>query len=217
MTEQVHHRSWRRPPWRGDGRGQRHGDARAWWRPLLRTGLLAGAAVGLVDTAWTVFRGVGGLSASKSVLLVLLGASWAALAGGAVALVGGATLRLIEAPRERSRLGTSRGRRGGRRTGRSPTSPSRRSRDGARRPSRGDPSSRSGRPWQAPRRCSGWPGRTRPRWPRHRTEVKERDRQPGEPWPAGSWARPDWRSAPSSRTSWSCRASIPGSMRRSRP
>lgn len=72
------------------------GDGRGSWRPLLHTGLLAGAAVGVVDTAWTVFRGVGGLSASKSLLLVLLGASWTAVAGAVVALTGGAALALIE-------------------------------------------------------------------------------------------------------------------------
>ncbi|MBC8133002.1 MAG: sulfatase-like hydrolase/transferase [Deltaproteobacteria bacterium] len=47
----------------------------------LIAGLCAGAAVGAGDTLWAVGRGVGGLGGVKALQLVLLGASWLAIAG----------------------------------------------------------------------------------------------------------------------------------------
>ena len=53
-------------PGRPGDDGTRRASAPAAWRTRLRTGLLAGAAVGLLDTAWAVVRGVGGLAALAS-------------------------------------------------------------------------------------------------------------------------------------------------------
>jgi len=72
------------------------------WPPA---GALAGAALGLVDTAWTVVRGVGGLGSAKAAWLMLLGTSWFATAGLAVGGVIAIAGRLSErAGRRRDRL-----------------------------------------------------------------------------------------------------------------
>ncbi|HEY8923454.1 MAG TPA: sulfatase, partial [Polyangia bacterium] len=62
------------------------------WRLLVASGLLAGACVGAFDTSWAVVRGVGGLAASKAIWLLLLGTSWAAVAGALAAVALGAVL-----------------------------------------------------------------------------------------------------------------------------
>jgi len=76
--------------------------SRAPWWVWPAAGLLAGAAVGALDTAWAVRRGVGGLGAGKGAVLILLGTTWtgiATLLAGAV--IAGAAALLCR-PRRRA-------------------------------------------------------------------------------------------------------------------
>jgi len=63
----------------GGGAAPARATERPAWRVLVGSELLAGACVGAFDTVWAVVRGVGGLTASKAIWLVLLGASWSAV------------------------------------------------------------------------------------------------------------------------------------------
>lgn len=72
--------------------------ARFWsarW-PWPTAGLMAGAAVGVVDTVWAVRGGIGGLTAGKGTVLVLLGGSWGGVAGLLVGLAIALAAALVE-------------------------------------------------------------------------------------------------------------------------